>query len=161
MIQGGTLFQIMGDWAKGEFLKAGQKPGVDFYCTATPGTTKSFQFSADSLIFFKPRNDNPAARATLARTVMDARNQEAFNLVKGSIPARTDADMSKFDECSKRSFADFAAASKSGTLTPYPLMILPAGRISAMNDVIIEFFSKTDTQPAAAAEKLAQALKSN
>jgi glucose/mannose transport system substrate-binding protein len=161
MIQGGTLFQIMGDWAKGEFLKAGQKPGVDFYCTATPGTAKSFQFSADSLIFFTPRKDNPAARATLARTLMDVKNQEAFNLVKGSIPARTDADMSKFDDCSKRSFADFAAASKSGALTPYPLMILPAGRNSAMNDVIIEFFNNGEMNASSAAEKLAHALKTN
>jgi len=161
MIKGETLFQIMGDWAKGEFLKAGQKPGAEFYCTPVPGSAKTFLFSADSLIFFKPRKDNPAAQATLARTVMDVKNQETFNLVKGSIPARTDADMSKFDDCSKRSFNDFAAASKSGSLTPYPTMMMPAGRFSAMNDVIVEFFGHADMAPSVAAAKLAQALKSN
>jgi glucose/mannose transport system substrate-binding protein len=161
MIQGGTMFQIMGDWAKGEFLKAGQKPGVEFHCVPVPGTDKTFLFSADSLIFFKPRKDNPAAQAILARTLMDVKNQEAFNLVKGSIPARMDADMSKFDDCSKRSFTDFAAASKSGTLTTYPSMQLPAGRVSAMNDVIVEFFGNLELKPAQAAAKLALALKTN
>jgi glucose/mannose transport system substrate-binding protein len=92
---------------------------------------------------------------------MDVKNQEAFNLVKGSIPARMDADMSRFDDCSKRSYTDFAAASKSGTLAIYPSMALPAGRVSAMNDVIVEFFGNAELQPAQAAAKLALALKSN
>ena len=28
----------MGDWAKGEFLAAGQQPGKDFSCAPAPGT---------------------------------------------------------------------------------------------------------------------------
>jgi len=32
VINGKAGMQIMCDWAKGEFLKAGKKPNVDFYC---------------------------------------------------------------------------------------------------------------------------------
>ena len=35
VIEGKAGFQIMGDWAKGEFIAAGKVPGVDYYCAAT------------------------------------------------------------------------------------------------------------------------------
>ena len=38
VIEGKAAFQMMGDWAKGEFLKAGKKPGADFVCIRFPGT---------------------------------------------------------------------------------------------------------------------------
>ncbi len=38
VIDGRAAFQMMGDWAKGEFKNAGQEPGVDFYFMRTPGT---------------------------------------------------------------------------------------------------------------------------
>ena len=37
VIEGKGGVQFMGDWAKGEFLKAGQKPGTDFVCIRFPG----------------------------------------------------------------------------------------------------------------------------
>jgi glucose/mannose transport system substrate-binding protein len=38
VIEGKGGMQMMGDWAKGEFLKAGKKPGTDFVCVRFPGT---------------------------------------------------------------------------------------------------------------------------
>ena len=37
VINGKAGMQIMGDWAKGEFLNAGKKPGNDFLCFRYPG----------------------------------------------------------------------------------------------------------------------------
>lgn len=37
VMNGEAAFQIMGDWAKGEFLAAGKVPGKDFLCVPTPG----------------------------------------------------------------------------------------------------------------------------
>ena len=37
VMNGEAAFQIMGDWAKGEFLAAGKRPGIDFLCASTPG----------------------------------------------------------------------------------------------------------------------------
>ncbi|MEZ5834352.1 MAG: hypothetical protein R3D03_01275 [Geminicoccaceae bacterium] len=36
VINGEAGFQMMGDWAKGEFLNAGKKPGEDFLCYRFP-----------------------------------------------------------------------------------------------------------------------------
>ena len=48
VIEGKAGMQMMGDWAKGEFLKAGQKPGVDFVCIRFPGTQGAVTFNSDS-----------------------------------------------------------------------------------------------------------------
>jgi ABC-type glycerol-3-phosphate transport system substrate-binding protein len=37
VIKGEAGMQLMGDWAKGEFMAAGKAPGKDFMCAATPG----------------------------------------------------------------------------------------------------------------------------
>ena len=37
VMQEKAAFQIMGDWAKGEFVAAGKVPGKDFLCAAAPG----------------------------------------------------------------------------------------------------------------------------
>ena len=49
VINGKAGMQIMGDWAKGEFLKAGKKPNVDFLCFQYPGTEGSFTFNSDAV----------------------------------------------------------------------------------------------------------------
>jgi glucose/mannose transport system substrate-binding protein len=159
VIKGETLYQIMGDWAKAEFFAAKQDPGKDFHCVPSPGTQTSFYFNTDSILFFKSRNDNPEAKNKLAQMLMDAKNQEEFNIVKGSVPARTDADMSRFDACSKASYADFIAAGKANTLVPFPGMMLSAGRFGAINDVIVQFFSKPEMPTADAVTKMIAATK--
>ena len=161
VIQGETLFQIMGDWAKSEFVRAGQKPGVEFLCVATPGTGSSMNFNTDAFLFFKTRADNSKAQMALARTMMDKQTQETFNIAKGSVPARMDVDMSKFDDCSKRTYAEFTAAAKANTLVPFHAMEKPAGRYSAMNDVAIEFFSKAEMTPQQGVDKIVAAAKAN
>ena len=52
VIEGKAGFQIMGDWAKGEFTAAGKVPGVDYYCAATP-SNNGYLYNVDSFIFYK------------------------------------------------------------------------------------------------------------
>src|SRR6478735_7047097 len=42
--------------------------------------------------------------------------QSAFNVVKGSVPARTDVPDTDFDACGKKGIADLKAANEGGTL---------------------------------------------
>ena len=42
--------------------------------------------------------------------------QSAFNVVKGSVPARTDVADTDFDACGKKGIADLKAANDKGTL---------------------------------------------
>ena len=48
VIKGEAGMQLMGDWAKGEFLAAGKVPGKDFVCAPAPGTAK------DCLLYTSP-----------------------------------------------------------------------------------------------------------
>ena len=114
---GKAAMQVMGDWAKGEFLAKGLKPGVDFLCFPTPAATPNFKFVIDAFGTFKIEDGKVnAGQDAWAETVMDPENQKKFNLIKGSIPARTDVSVDEFDDCAKRSFADREAAVKSGTM---------------------------------------------
>ena len=114
---GDAAMQIMGDWAKGEFLAKGMKPGVDFLCFPTPAATPNFKFVIDSFGTFANEDPNvTAGQDAWVETVMDVENQKKFNLIKGSIPARTDVSVDDFDDCAKRSFADREAAVAAGTM---------------------------------------------
>jgi glucose/mannose transport system substrate-binding protein len=109
--------QIMGDWAKGEFLAKGLKPGVDFLCFPTPTTTPNFKFVIDTFGGFNIDNaEINAGQDAWAEAMMDPKVQEQFNLIKGSIPARTDVPMDAFDDCAKRSFADREEAIKNNAM---------------------------------------------
>ena len=162
LIQGKAGFQFMGDWAKGEFLAAGKAPGKDFMCAAAPGSAASYTFNVDSFILFKLKD--PAAQkaqADLAAAIMSPEFQEVFNLNKGSIPVRTGMDMSKFDECGKKSAKDFADTAKNGGLVPsiaHGMAVAPSAE-GAIKDVVSQFWNDDKISVADAMKKIANAAK--
>lgn len=114
---GKAAMQVMGDWAKGEFLAKGMKPGVDFLCFPTPTATPNYKFVIDAFGVFKI--DDPAVVAgqdAWAESIMDPEVQTNFNKIKGSIPARSDVSVDDFDACAQRSFTDREAAVASGAM---------------------------------------------
>lgn len=112
-----AAFQIMGDWAKGEFLRADKVPGTDFLCFRVPGSQGMVSFNSDQFAMFA-QEEIPAqeAQAEMARAIMAPSFQAAFNVVKGSVPARTDVPNDDFDDCGKQGMAELAEASTAGTL---------------------------------------------
>jgi glucose/mannose transport system substrate-binding protein len=161
IIQGKAGMQFMGDWAKGEFSAAGKKAGTDFLCVDAPGTDGQFTFNIDSFAMFSQQSaDAKKGQANLASAIMSPEFQEIFNLNKGSIPARLDVKMDKFDDCAKKSNADFVATSKKGTLVPSVAhgMAVPAASAGAIQDVVTQFFN-SDMSSKSAVEKLAAAAK--
>ena len=119
VIENQAAFQLMGDWAKGEFTVAGKKANVDYFCAPAPGTAGTYVFLADFWGFF-PVKDEAAKKAQMemARLTMDPAVQTEFNIRKGSIPARTDIDPKAFDECGQAAIADRAAAAEKGNVLP-------------------------------------------
>ncbi|WP_417264465.1 ABC transporter substrate-binding protein [Celeribacter sp.] len=108
---GDAAMQVHGDWAKGEFLAQGLVEGEDFLCFATPSETPSFLFLIDSFGAFENRDENvTAAQDALAEVIMDPTVQREFNMIKGSIPARSDVSVDGFDTCGVKGFEDRAAA---------------------------------------------------
>ena len=160
VINGEAAFQIMGDWAKGEFLRAGKVPGKDFLCFRVPGTEGVVTFNSDEFVMFK--QTDPAAQAAqleMAKAVESPEFQSAFNIVKGSVPARTDVSDEGFDDCGKQAMKDLKAASEAGTLlgSMGHGHANPAAVKNAMYDVITAHFNgEYDSKQAA--EELANAV---
>ena len=117
VINNEAAFQIMGDWAKGEFLKAGKVPGTDFLCFRVPGSQGMVAFNSDQFAMFGQTDEaSQAAQGEMAKAIMSPSFQSAFNVVKGSVPARTDVPNDAFDDCGKQGMAELAEASTNGTL---------------------------------------------
>ena len=146
--------QMMGDWAKGEFLKAGKVPGTDFVCIRFPGTQGSVTFNSDQFAMFNVTDpEAKAAQAKMASSVEDPVFQSAFNVVKGSVPARTDVPATAFDDCGKKGIADLAEANGNGGL--FGSMAhghaAPAAIKNAVYDVVTaQFNGEYDAETAAA-----------
>jgi len=162
LIQGKAGFQLMGDWAKGEFLAANKVPGKDFMCAAAPGTTTSYTFNVDSFILFKLKDAAAQkAQSDLASSIMSPEFQEVFNLNKGSIPVRAGLKMDKFDDCAKASTKDFVDTAKSGSLLPsvaHGMAIAPATE-GAIKDAVSQFWNDDKVSVADAVKKIAAAAK--
>lgn len=157
-----AAMQIMGDWAKGEFEKAKMKPNVDFLCFQYPGTEGSFIFNADQFGILKVSDKQMAGQAAFASAVMDKGFQEKFNIVKGSIPARTDVVMDNFDDCGKKSMSDLQLALKNNTMVgsfAHGHAMHDKAKAAAI-DVVSKFFQSNQT-PAEAARLFAAAVAAN
>jgi glucose/mannose transport system substrate-binding protein len=130
VIDGTAAMNIMGDWAEGYFKAQGWTPGEEFGWAASPGSTGAFDALSDS--FGLPANA-PNRDAVIAwLTVCGSREgQDAFNPIKGSIPARTDGDRSLYDVYLQSAMDDFA----SDTIVP-SLMHGAAAAPSWQQDVI-------------------------
>ena len=154
VISGKAAFQIMGDWAKGEFIAAKKVPGKDFLCFRVPGSQGTVSFNSDQFAMFKVGADKSAAQAKLASAIMDPAFQSAFNVVKGSVPARTDVSDAAFDECGKKGMKDLAQADAKGTLVGSVAQghAVPASIKNAFYDVITRHFNgQLDDKKAVAA----------
>lgn len=160
VIQGKAFAQVNGDWAKGEFTLAGKKPNVDYLCAPVPGSGNGHLFNSDAFMFFKHGKESPGQQV-LAQTLMDKDAQVAFSLLKGSVPVRMDADVSKFDECAKQSYADFVAGGKNGTLAAAPSMLQTPARINAWRDVVLAFWHDDGMTAKQAADKMLAAARAN
>ena len=85
--------------------------------------------------------------------------QSSFNVVKGSVPARTDVPDTAFDDCGKKGMKDLAEAAASGSLMGSMAhgYAAPAAVKNALYDVVTRHFNgELDSE--AAAKELAAAI---
>ena len=161
VMRGEAAVQFQGDWAVGEFTKAGKKPGVEYVCTSAPGTGSTFVFVTDFMAMFaQPTDEAKANQEVLARLVMDHDVQEQFNILKGSIPARLDVKPDKFGDCSKRAFADRDISIKNDTLLPSleESVAVRNDAKQAIMDVVHAFANEPNTSAKDAAAKIVAAI---
>lgn len=142
VVKGDALVQVMGDWAKGEFKAAKKEAGKDFLCYRFPGTDGTVMYNTDMFAMFDVAADRKAAQTALAAATMSVSFQSAFNVVKGSVPARMDVPDTDFDICGKKGIADVKAADAKGTFVGSMAQnyAQPPAIAGAYGDVVTKFF---------------------
>lgn len=98
VVDGTAAYNVMGDWADG-YLKGSKqlkfKEGYDV--VASPGSTGVYNFLSDSFTLPVGAPHRAAAEKWLLECA-SVTGQDLFNPKKGSVPARLDADKSKYTD---------------------------------------------------------------
>lgn len=117
VIDGTAAFTIMGDWAEGYFKSKGILPeGGALGWAPAPGTDGMFQFLSDSFVLPVNAKNQDGALAWL-KVAGSKAGQDAFNPIKGSIPARNDGDRGLYDAYLQSAMDDWASDTVVGSLT--------------------------------------------
>lgn len=149
LIDGVAGMQFMGDWAKPLFLQAQARSGWSFACVPAPDTAQQFLFATDAFAFFKTADpsDNKAQQ-DFASVAMSKTVQARFNQAKGSIPARLDVDISRFDRCGVQAGEAYRTAAQTGNLiSSMRASVLPAHEL-LIPAIISEFWRDDRVTPA-------------
>jgi len=156
VITGTAAGQIMGDWAQGEFQVAGKVAGVDYDCLPGLGTNPIVSTDGDAFYFPKLSDpDKSAAQERLASVMFSPDTQVAFNLKKGSMPIRTDVDVSKANACMKKGLALL----KAGKILPSTNQWLSPDTSGQIEDLMTEFWSSDAISAADAQKRYAEIIK--
>ena len=155
VIEGKAAFQMMGDWAKGEFVNAGKTAGKDYGCFMAGGPKMPYAIGGDVFVFPKTKSkDAEAAQMKMAEMMISPAMQVSFNNKKGSIPIRTDVDTSKMDICAQAG----VQAVKEGRLLQSDNELLSPDAKGSFDDAISKFWN-SDQSVDDAIKSLAVALK--
>ncbi|HEX8219478.1 MAG TPA: extracellular solute-binding protein [Chloroflexia bacterium] len=151
VLKGTAAMTIMGDWAKGYFQANDPEWADNFGWQPSPGTTGIFKVISDS--FGVPKGaKNPDNTKKFLDLLASKTGQVVFNLRKGSIPARTDVDTSKFDVYMKDAANDFTKAESIVGSAPHGSATKEAFN-SALTTAINNFVANLG-DPAATAQEL-------
>ncbi|MGZ8794905.1 MAG: ABC transporter substrate-binding protein [Gaiellaceae bacterium] len=114
---GKAAFNIMGDWADGYFrVDLKKKPGTGYNWTAVPGTNGIYDWLSDSFTLPKGAPHRAAAIQWLG-FLGSKKAQDTFNPLKGSIPARKDANPKLYDPYLKWALQQWKTDKLAGSLT--------------------------------------------
>lgn len=156
VISGKAGFQVMGDWAKGEFTNAGQSAGQHYGCMA--GFTPATPYLIQGDVFVFPRTDNGQAvkaQQLLANVVSQPGLQVGFSKLKGSIPVHTDADATGLDLCAQKGIEIMKDRARQAGVTE---VYLTPDQNGAMQDVLTAYWN-TNMPVERAQKSIANALK--
>jgi glucose/mannose transport system substrate-binding protein len=149
---GEAAFQIMGDWAKGEFIQAGATMGEDILCAPVPGNVADrpgMVMVSNALGFFTKEQGNAEAsegQKLLAATLLQEDAEIAYTLHKGSVPARLGVSLDRYDVCAVKSMEDLQASNAAGTLVGdiYTMQPYDPAIAAAIRQVASQHFNTPD-----------------
>jgi len=143
MTSGKASTMIMGDWTHGLFLSAGFK---DYHWAPAPNTNGVFVALSDS--FGLPKGAKNRENVINWLKLCGSREgQDAFNPIKGSIPARTDPDLSKYDDYLKETIEAFKTNTIVGSIQHGAAA--PQGFVNDYDTVVSTLLASKDVEAAA------------
>ena len=164
-IDGDMGMMIQGGWAQGVLRNAGFK--LDDF-TIAPGPSDNskpvFLLNADAFIFWQRKEaDLQAGQKLMAQLVMDPAIQTMYSQITGSIPVRTDVDLSGagWSDGQRRTAGALkdAVANNQAVLSLAHNMAHENGLTAAMIDVITEYVKDKTITPDQAITRLADAVE--
>ena len=140
IVEGKAAMNIMGDWAVGYFYA---KEFKDFGWVLAPGNAGIFDALSDSFGLPKGAKNRDNVIAFL-KVLGSKEGQEAFNLKKGSIPARTDVNKALFPEYQRSAMDDWL----KHVIVPSVMHGAAAseGWVTEFKDVISLFVARPDVK---------------
>src|ERR1700722_18093169 len=155
---------LMGGWAQGVFKNAGFK-FTDYLIGPAPQDDGeiAFDLNSDEFIFWqKPQPEFQAGQRLLAKIVMAKDFGPMYSQIAGSIPVRTDTDLSApgLSDGQREAAAAMAAAVKSGrvVLSLAHNMAQTNQITAAMIDVLTEFAHDNGISPEQGQKRLVEAV---
>ena len=140
LLKGEAAGNIHGDWLQADLQVAGGVAGESYECLPALGLGDQLSGGGDSFFFPKlPEGTDQAvldAQTELAKVVVGKEAQLAFNLKKGSMPIRTDIDLSQANPCMQKALALLANG-----LLPTGDLNLSSDTQAQMQDLSIEFIN--------------------
>jgi glucose/mannose transport system substrate-binding protein len=144
--RGESAFYGMGDWANGDFRAAGLVYGKDYGVFVMPGTQGMYGVTIDA--FVQPRGlANPLNSNRWLKVAASREGQDSFNVAKGSIPARVDPSVPRYDDYQRPAIASF----KRSVIYPTFGAALPGVYTRQLEATLEAFVDDGDARKAAAA----------
>jgi len=135
IINGNAAFIHQGNWAAGAYRNAENFAyDEDWGFKTFPGTENMYTLHFDSFLY-PANNPTPEKTKTFMKFVGSAEAQIAFNQYKGSIPTRTDVDMSQFGPYLQETAEDFADAEYRPPTLQHGLAVT-SQKMTQLNEVI-------------------------
>jgi glucose/mannose transport system substrate-binding protein len=158
VITGKAAMQVMGDWAKGEFIAAGQTAGEEYGCVILGGDEAGGYIMGGDVFVF-PHTDDPAQQAAqeeLAELMLAPETQIEFNAKKGSVPVRLDVDVSSMDVCAQKGMAALRDPARQ---IPSDNFLTTPDMYGALQDVITEYWNTPSMDVDTFVENYASAME--
>lgn len=134
---------IMGDWAYGELMNRGYEEGVDFEYMPVPGSDEKFNVVADVFAVSESAGGSEGA-AQWVEVLSDPQVQVEFSAEKGSIPVRTDADVSSLSTYQQAAATDFADEEVTKVLSFHAGSLTSPAYVQAFRDGLVSLNSSGD-----------------
>jgi glucose/mannose transport system substrate-binding protein len=165
MIQGHAGMMLMGGWLQGMIAEAGYQFS-DYVAGPAPQDNGKpcFVLNADSFIFWQQKQpDLQAGQTLLAKLIMSKDVQRMYSQITGSIPVRTDMDLSgpgwSPEQVEMAEALRQAVADGQVVLSLAHNMAQPNEVTAAMIDVVTDFVHNRDITAREGADRLADAVE--